>query len=479
MAKKFLTNIDMVQNQLLNAVAQVLGSDPGSPVAGQFWYNSTSGALKYRNASSNIDLTNPVLLNGQAGSYYLARANHSGTQLAATISDFDTQVRTSRLDQMANPTGSVSLNSQKITGLADGTSNTDAASWGQVQSLVQGLDPKGSVRFAVDANINISNPGTSTFDSGTATSGDRLLLLAQSTASQNGPWVFNGSGSALTRPTDFDTSAKASPGSYFFVEEGTNYQDTGYVMTTNGPITLGTTSLAFTQFSTAGSITAGAGLTKTGNTLDVGTASSSRIVVNADNIDLAVSGVSAGQGSLVTVDTYGRATAITELITSNGFAVRGGANTWVNRTIGGTSNRISVANGTGVSGSPVIDIDSAYVGQTSITTLGTIGTGTWQGTAVAVLYGGTGATTAAGARTNLGAVGKYTATIGDGSSTSITIAAGTHLLGATQALQVSVYDATNDNRVETDVSVNHTSGDVVLGFAVAPTTNQYRVVITG
>lgn len=55
-----------------------------------------------------------------------ARANHTGTQLASTISDFDTQVRTSRLDQMAAPTGSVSLNSQKLTNVADPTSNQDA-----------------------------------------------------------------------------------------------------------------------------------------------------------------------------------------------------------------------------------------------------------------------------------------------------------------------------------------------------------------
>ena len=57
----------------------------------------------------------------------LARANHTGTQLASTVSDFDTQVRTSRLDQMAVPTASVALNSQKITGLADPTLAQDAA----------------------------------------------------------------------------------------------------------------------------------------------------------------------------------------------------------------------------------------------------------------------------------------------------------------------------------------------------------------
>jgi hypothetical protein len=56
----------------------------------------------------------------------LARANHTGTQTASTVSDFDTQVRTSRLDQMAAPTASVALNAQKITGLADPTDAQDS-----------------------------------------------------------------------------------------------------------------------------------------------------------------------------------------------------------------------------------------------------------------------------------------------------------------------------------------------------------------
>jgi hypothetical protein len=68
-----------------------------------------------------------------------ARANHTGTQLAATISDFDTQVRTSRLDQMAAPTGSVSANSQKIINLATPTSNTDASTKAYVDTSIANL----------------------------------------------------------------------------------------------------------------------------------------------------------------------------------------------------------------------------------------------------------------------------------------------------------------------------------------------------
>ena len=94
MARKFLTAIDLAKNEIQNAVAQVLATDPSTPVPGQFYYNSTSGRVLFRNATAFLD--------------YTARANHTGTQTAATISDFDTQVRTSRLDQLAAPTAAVS-----------------------------------------------------------------------------------------------------------------------------------------------------------------------------------------------------------------------------------------------------------------------------------------------------------------------------------------------------------------------------------
>ena len=69
----------------------------------------------------------------------LARANHTGTQLAATVSDFDTQVRTSRLDQMAVPTATVSVNSQKITNLDTPTASADAANKGYVDTQITNL----------------------------------------------------------------------------------------------------------------------------------------------------------------------------------------------------------------------------------------------------------------------------------------------------------------------------------------------------
>lgn len=240
---------------------------------------------------------------------------------ASKISDFDTQVRTNRLDQLAAPTASVSLNSQKITNLATPTSDTDAATKAYVDASRSGLDVKASCRVATTANITLS--GTQTIDGISVIAGDRVLVKNQSTASQNGIYVV--AAGSWSRATDADADAEVTSGLFTFIEEGTANADSGWVLTTDGSITVGSSSLAFSQFSGAGQITAGAGLTKTSNTLDVvGTAD--RITVNADSVDIA----------------------------------------------------------------------STYVGQATITTLGTIGTGTWNGSTIGVAYGGTGATTLTG-----------------------------------------------------------------------------------
>lgn len=255
---------------------------------------------------------------GRATAGTTLSASDIPTLTAAKISDFDTQVRTNRLDQLTAPTASVSLNSQKITNLADPTGAQDAATKAYVDATKQGLDVKDSVRAATTGNITLS--GTQTVDGVSLLAGDRVLVKNQSTASENGIYDVV-SGGSWTRSADANVSSEVTSGLFVFVEEGTTNADSGWVLTTDGSITLGSTSLAFVQFSGAGQITAGAGLTKTGNTLDVGTASATRIVVNADNIDLATTGVSQGTYKSVTVDTYGRVTAGTNPTTLSGYGI--------------------------------------------------------------------------------------------------------------------------------------------------------------
>jgi hypothetical protein len=219
----------------------------------------------------------------------LARANHTGTQLAATVSNFDTQVRTSRLDQMAAPTAAVPLNAQKITGLADGTTGTDAVTKQQLDAVSSGLDVKASVHVASTGNLTLAAPGAN-IDGVAMVAGDRVLLKNQTAPAENGIYVWNGAAVAMTRAADADASAEVTAGMFTFVEEGTANSDSGWVLTTNAPIVLGTTGLVFAQFSGAGQIIDGNGLTKTGNTLDVNVDASS-IEINADILRVKAAGV--------------------------------------------------------------------------------------------------------------------------------------------------------------------------------------------
>ena len=146
-------------------------------------------------------------------------------------------------------------------------------------SIKQSLDVKQSVRAATTANITIAtalNNGD-TIDGVTLATGDRVLVKDQSTGSENGIYVV---GATPARADDADTSADVTAGMFVFVTEGTANGDNGFILTTNDTITLGTTALSFTQFSGAGQIVAGDGLTKSGNTISV----------NADDDTIGISG---------------------------------------------------------------------------------------------------------------------------------------------------------------------------------------------
>ena len=184
-------------------------------------------------------------------------------------------------------TGAIAMGTNKITGLGDPTSAQDAATKAYVDSAAQGIDWKASVRAATTANGTLSSAfaNGSVIDGVTLATGDRILIKNQNTGSQNGIYVVKASG-APDRSTDADTAAEITASFAVFVEEGTTNADSGWTLTNDGAVTVGTTALTFTQFTGLGQITAGTGLSKSGNTISVDTATIQVRVANVSDTEI-------------------------------------------------------------------------------------------------------------------------------------------------------------------------------------------------
>ena len=585
MSRKFLVNIDLNQNQLLNAQIQNLATAPSSPVTGQIYYNTTSNVLYFWNGTSwvtpsstqittGILSARPTASSAGANNFYYATDNHllyesdgtnwnqvssfgsvtavtsygasstdgtstnyaradhshgspslstntptavsitasgaagSGTTpskddhthagpgfgavtaqtsngassangTASTVAHSDhthgTPALTSvtptnttstsstvgtgtaaahedhthgltpanfTLDTFGAPAANVAFNAKKITGLADPTSAQDAATKNYVDSVAQGLDVKASVRAATTAagTLATSFANGQVIDGVTLVTGDRILIKNQATQTENGIYTVNASG-APTRSTDMNTGTEV-PGAFTFVEEGTTLADTGWVCTTNAPVTLGSTNIVFSQFSGAGTYAAGNGITLSGNTFSFN--------------PLSTGGLQAASGgaSILLATNSGLGT------TSSGLAVGAGTGITVSTGTVSLTNTSVTVNGTsialGASGTVTANTTNAL-------TLGTGLTGT--------SFNGSAAVTAA-IDTSVVAR-KYSTTLST-SATSYTI---THNLGTTDVI-VQVYTVSDGSEVVVD-NLRASTNTVTLNFSVAPTANVYRVVILG
>lgn len=495
MSRKFLVGIDLNKNELSNAVIQNLATAPSSPVPGQIYYNTSDNALYFYDNNSWVNVLNEseVIYGtlaarpaaGVAGRLYYAtdnyllyfddgstwtqinnfgsvsaqtsygassgngtstnfsRADHthgtpslsntsatavsitgssaagtgsapsredhthagpgfgnvttstsfgasSSNGSAATVARSDHDHGTPAHNNAAHsainisaltvPTADVSWANYKITSLADPSAGTDAANKQYVDSVAQGLNIHDPVQAATTTTLAATTGGTVTYNNGTSgvgatltlqnaltvldgytlVTGDRVIVKNEATQANNGVYTINSAKTVLTRATDADTPAELNGGDFFFVQNGTVNDNTGWVIV-DKVTTIGTTPVIFNQFSGAGTYTAGNGLLLTGNVFSA----------------VADTGI---------------------LVSGSGIAIN---------------------------------------------------------TAVVVT--------------------KYSASVGDGSATSYTVS---HNLG-TRDVQVTVYDNSSPY-AEVICDVQHTSTTAVtVLFSVAPTSNQYRVVVQG
>lgn len=320
MAQKTIADLDFVGKfSTRNRLDDPVSSDPaglGSGDEGRTWVNTATHKWKYWNGSAAID---PV-----------ARANHTGTQLASTVSDFDTQVRTSRLDQMAVPTTDLSINTHKLTNVVDPTNPQDASTKAYVDNALAGVASgqvtKGAVVCAATSNVSLSTPGA-TIDGVTMSNPMTILLTGQTTGSQNGPYVWTGASTALTRATNWDTSGEAVLGSYWVVQQG-SHADSYALLTNDTAITLGTTTPTFTFIA--------------GGTTYTGTAP---IVVSGGAISINQGpGITNSGGNLI-VDTAVVGTKKTGIIptTTTGIVTVSGAVITINHGLGNYAPSVTVA----------------------------------------------------------------------------------------------------------------------------------------
>ena len=258
------------RQEIQNAVLQVLGADPASPVQGLMYYSSVSRQpLFYDPTSGTFRLvaTDSALLNAQNAAYYLSRANHTGSQTASTISDLASVVKAYRLDEFAAPTAAVSMNSQRLTGLAAPTAGGDAVNKTYADNLVAAISWKDEVKTFTktgDGNVTLATGAAngSVIAGYTLATGDRFALGDQTAGAENGIYTANATG-APTRATDADTAAEIQ-GAAFYVTSGTNGGNR-YVNNNTGAVTLGTTALTFASFGGGASYTNGNGIALSAN----------------------------------------------------------------------------------------------------------------------------------------------------------------------------------------------------------------------
>lgn len=255
------------------------------------------------------------------------------TITADKVSDFDAQVRTNSIDQLAAAVADVNLNGNKLIGVANPTQAQDVATKSYVDTVAQGLAPKASVRAATTTNIALA--GLLTVDGVDLVEGDRVLVKDQTIAAENG--IYKVVDGQWIRDVDADTWAELVS-AYCFVQEGVLNGDIGFLVTVDNGGILDTDDVTISQFTSAGQGVAGVGLYKDGSSFNVGVGAG--LTATDDAVELT-----------------GQALALHNVAT-NGLFARTGAGTVEARTLTGAGS-VTVTDGDGVAGNPTIALSDA------------------------------------------------------------------------------------------------------------------------
>ena len=451
----------------------------------------TNITITYNDNANSLSFTGAVTYTDENAQDAVGNAVGNGLDYDDNTGAISVDPSEFALNAVGAPTADVNMASYKITSLAAPTSANDAATKAYVDNTTAGLNFHAAVHAATTANLDATyNNGTSgvgatltanangalIVDGHTLNSSERVLVKNQTAGLQNGIYVVTTTGDesnpwVLTRATDADNSpsGEVAYGDFTFVQQGSTNAGFGFIINTTGTITIGTTAISYVQFNAGQVVVAGNGLTETTpGTLAINTAVTVDLNTAQTLTNKTITGTFTG-------NLTGNADTVTNGVVTTGSYADPAWITSLSKSKVGLGNVENTAL-------------STWAGSTNLTTLGTITTGTWTGTAIAVANGGTGATDAGAARTNLGlAIGTDVQAY---NSTLAAVAGGTYTgddsIATVGTITAGTWNGTAIGPVYGGTGLtSYTTGDIVYASAsntlskLAVGTNGYLLTVVG
>ena len=271
-------------------------------------------------------------LSSTASGISIASAGVTNAMLAGSIADSNLATSYIKADGTRAFTASANMGGFVVNNVATPLISTDAANKAYVDTFTQGIFWKQACKCA-SVGVNLGLTGLTAIDGVTPIAGDRILVKDQTDNKTNG--IYIAAAGAWSRSTDMDAAGEINGGDAVFVNQGTANANTGWVVSSAGPVTIGTSAITWIQFTGLGEITAGNGLTKSGVTISC----------VADN-GIAVSGTGIAvklNGSTLTVDSSGLKVSsagitATEIATGAlGNGLQGGSGTTISVKLNGST----------------------------------------------------------------------------------------------------------------------------------------------